>query len=495
MFVTTNAVIEASAALDAAEPKAYRWRWAALFVILTAEVMDLLDSLVTTIAGPSIQRDLGATPTLIQWLGAGYVLAMAVGLLTGGRLGDIFGRRRMFMIGAAGFVAASAICAISQTPEVLISARVLQGLFGAVMLPQGLGIIKEMFPPKELGAAFGAFGPVMGLSAVGGPILAGYLVDADILGTGWRMIFLINLPLGLLALLGAARFLPATRSTSRMRVDLPGVLIFSIAATMLVYPLVQGRELGWPNWTFALMAGSMVVFGLFAWFESRRARKGKDPLVVPTLFRKRAFTGGLIVGLAFFSAMIGLSLVFNLYIQIGLHYSPLKAGLSGTPQAIGMVIGFMAANAGLMEKLGRKLMHLGLIIMTGGVIGFAITLHNAGVGVTPWQLAPALAVCGLGMGLLMAPFFNTVLAGVEPHETGSASGALTAIQQLGGALGIAILGTLFFNHLHFGPFGPEQSSFADAMQLVLRLEIGLLVLTFLATFLLPLKPLPEEGHQ
>jgi EmrB/QacA subfamily drug resistance transporter len=496
LFVTTNTVLEAApaAAGNAAEPRAYRWRWAALFVILAAEVMDLLDALVTTIAGPSIQRDLGATETLIQWLGAGYILAMAVGLLTGGRLGDIFGRRRMFMLGAAGFVAASLMCALAQSPEVLIGARVLQGLFGAVMLPQGLGIIKEVFPPKEIGAAFGAFGPVMGLSAVGGPILAGYLVDADILGTGWRMIFLINLPLGLLALLGAAKFLPATRLGKALRVDLPGVLIFSIAAAMLVYPLVQGRELGWPTWTFALMAGSMLVFLLFAWYEARRHRRGGDPLVVPSLFRKRAFTGGLIVGLAFFSAMIGLSLVFNLYIQIGLHYSPFKAGLSGTPQAVGMVIGFVAANAGLMEKLGRRLMHTGLAIMTVGVIVFALTLNAAGIGVTPWQLAPALAVCGLGMGLLMAPFFNTVLAGVEPHETGSASGALTAIQQLGGALGIAILGTLFFNNLHFGQFGPEQASFASAMQLVLRLEIGLLALTFLATFLLPMKPLPEEAH-
>jgi EmrB/QacA subfamily drug resistance transporter len=480
-----------SAATQAPGP-AYRWRWAALFVILAAEVMDLLDALVTTIAGPSIQSDLGGTESLIQWLGAGYTLAMAVGLLTGGRLGDIFGRKRMFMLGAGGFALASLLCALAQSPEVLVGSRILQGLFGAIMLPQGLGLIKEMFPPKEMGAAFGAFGPIMGISAVGGPILAGWLVDADFFGTGWRMIFLINLPIGLLALLAAAKFLPGTKTTHATKLDLPGVLLFSIASGMLVYPLVQGRELGWPVWTYLMMAGSLAVFGLFAWFESRKFRNGGEPLVVPSLFRKRAFTSGLIAGLAFFSGMIGFSLVFNLYIQLGLGYSPLKAGLAGTPQAAGMIIGFIAANAGLMQRFGRKLMHGGLILMTAGVGGFALILTSAGIGVTPWQLAPALAIVGFGMGLLMAPFFNTVLAGVEAHETGSASGALTSIQQLGGALGIAILGTVFFNHLSFGPNGPLADSFLSSMQIVIWLEAGLLALTFLTIFLLPKQPLPEE---
>ncbi len=462
----------------------YRWRWPALFVILAVEIMDLLDALVTTVAGPSIQASLGGTESLIQWLGAGYTLAMAVGLLTGGRLGDIFGRKRMFIIGAAGFVVASLLCAIAQSPEILVTARVLQGLFGAVMLPQGLGLIKEMFPPKEMGAAFGAFGPVMGISAVGGPILAGWLVDADFFGTGWRMIFLINLPIGIAALVAAVKFLPATKTTHATKLDLPGVLLFSAASAMLVYPLVQGRELGWPTWTYLLMAGSAVVFGLFAWYETRKHRAGGEPLIVPSLFRKRAFTGGLVAGLSFFSCMIGFGLVFTLYFQLGLCYSPLKAGLAGTPQALGMIIGFVAANAGLMERFGRKLMHAGLLIMGAGVAIFGYILDTQGIGVTPWQLAPGLAVVGFGMGLLMSPFFNTVLAGVEPNETGSASGALTSIQQLGGALGIAILGTIFFNQLARG--------FGNAMNTVLWVEGALLALTFAAVFLLPKQPLPEE---
>src|SRR5215475_1703021 len=229
---TAGAAAPSATTTDAAT--AYRWRWAALAVILAAEVMDLLDALVTTIAGPSIRADLHGSESLIQWLGAGYTLAMAVGLITGGRLGDLYGRKRMFMVGATGFATASLICALAQNPEMLITFRVLQGLFGAVMLPQGLGIIKEMFPPKELAAAFGAFGPVMGLSAVGGPILAGWLVSADYFGWGWRMIFVINLPLGIAAVIGGLKFLPRTGGTHAARIDWRGVLIMSLASLLII---------------------------------------------------------------------------------------------------------------------------------------------------------------------------------------------------------------------------------------------------------------------
>ncbi|MCW2915219.1 MAG: transporter [Actinomycetia bacterium] len=450
----------------AADPEwpGYRWRWIALFVILAGEVMDLLDALVTNIAAPTMRADLGGTPTMIQWLGAGYTLAMAVGLMTGGRLGDLYGRKQMFLIGALGFTAGSLLCALSQSPEMLVGSRVLQGLFGAVMLPQGLGMIREMFPPKQMGAAFGAFGPVMTLSSIGGPILAGWLIDADFFGTGWRMIFLINLPLGLAAFLGGLKWLPKANPSRATRLDVPGMLIATAAAVLLVYPLVQGRELGWPAWTFVSMAASVALFVFFAWYEVRKQRSGRDPLIEPSLFLKRGFTGGLAVGLVFFSAMTGFSLVFSLYTQIGLHYSPLKAGLSGVPMSIGMIAGFGAAQA--VQKFGRKVIHAGVAIMAAGVIGVVVTLQQTGIGVTPWQLAPALIITGLGMGLLMAPFFDTVLAGVEPHETGSAGGTLTAIQQLGAALGVAVLGTIFF-----GLLGGHVASATDSAAPKLRAEL------------------------
>jgi len=507
VFVTTNDVLtygdflmtetrDAVAGADrpgALAPR-YRWRWAALFVILAAEVMDMLDALITTIAAPTIRADLGGAATTIQWLTAGYTLAMAVGLITGGRLGDLYGRKRMFLIGALGFTTGSLMCALAQSPEMLIGSRVLQGLFGAVMLPQGLGLIKEMFPPKEIGAAFGAFGPVMGLSSVGGPTLAGWLVQADLLGTGWRMIFLINLPLGVAALLAGLKYLPRPRPaapTPRVdaaavpasRLDLIGATLASIGAGLIVYPLVQGRELGWPAWTFAMMAASTAVFAIFAWYEVRVQRAGGDPLIVPGLFRKRAFSGGLVVGLVFFSGMTGFVLVFSLYTQLGLNYSPLKAGLAQIPWSLGMVAGFGVAQA--VQRFGRKVIHVGTVTMAGGVVGMVLTLQAAGLAVTPWQLAPALVVTGLGMGLLMAPFFDIVLAGVEPHETGSAGGTLTAIQQLGASLGVAVLGTIFFGLLGAPSAAHPDGGFGTAMTTTLWIEVGMLALTFIVAFLLP----------
>ncbi|GGQ03174.1 MFS transporter [Streptosporangium pseudovulgare] len=471
-----------------AEAPAYRWRWAALFVILAAEVMDLLDAMVTNIAAPTIRAEIGGTAATIQWLGAAYTLSMAVGLITGGRLGDIFGRRRMFLIGAAGFTVGSLLCAVAQSPELLIGARVVQGLFGAVMLPQGLGMIKEMFPPKEMAAAFGLFGPVMGLSSVGGPTLAGWLIEADFLGTGWRMIFLINLPLGLAAVLAGLRFLPESRSPHPLRLDVPGVLLVSVASLLLVYPLVQGRESGWPVWAFVMMAVSLAVFAVFGWFESRRSRSGGDPLVVPSLFRKRAFTGGLLTGMVFFSSMAGFTLVFNLYTQIGLGYSTLKAGLVMIPWSLGMIAGFGAAQA--VQRFGRRALQGGVVIMTLGTLGVLLTIVLAGETVTAWQFVPALVVTGFGMGLLMAPFFDIVLAGVEQHETGSASGTLTAVQQLGGSFGVALLGTVFFDLLSSG------TDMGSAMRTVLWVVAAMLVATLVASFLLPKQAREEEpaGH-
>ncbi|MFE1287321.1 MFS transporter [Streptomyces sp. NPDC058751] len=444
--MSTTGVASTETPIDSPAP--YRWRWAALFVILAAEVMDLIDAVVTNIAGPSMRADLGGNASTLQWLAASYTLSMAVGLVTGGRLGDIHGRRTMFLVGAAGFTVGSLLCAISVSPGMLIGARVVQGLFGAVMLPQGLGMIKEMFPPKESQKAFGMFGPVMGLSAVCGPILAGWLVDADYFGTGWRMIFLINLPLGAAAILGAVRFLPRGRSESKPRLDIPGMILVSLAALLLIFPLVQGREYDWPAWTFVMMGASAVVFAAFALYESRRSRAGQDPLVVPSLFRKRGFSGGMVLGLVFFSAMQGFMLVFNLYTQIGLGYSPLKAGLVMVPWSGGMIVGFGVAQA--VVRFGRTVLQAGALVMALGVFGVWLTLDQVGSGVGPWQLLPSLLVTGIGMGLLMAPFFDIVLASVEQHETGSASGTMTAVQQLGGAFGVAVLGTVFFGLLGGG---------------------------------------------
>jgi EmrB/QacA subfamily drug resistance transporter len=479
----------------AATRAAYALRWPALFVILAAEVMDLLDALITSIAGPTIVRDLGGGETLIQWLAAGYTIAMASGLLIGGRLGDIYGRRRMFLLGMAGFTLMSLACALAQSPEMLVGFRILQGLVGAVMLPQGLGLIKEMFPPEEIAAAFGAFGPIMGLSAVGGPILAGFLVDADLFGWAWRTIFAINIPIGLAAIAAGLKVLPPSRQDRSLHVDLTSAMVASAAMALLIYPLIQGRELGWPAWCFVMEAAGLAMFGLFAVIERRRDRAGLPTLVTPTLFGKRAFTGGLLTGMALFGSLMGMSIVFTLFVQYGLGYSPFKAGLAGIAQAVGMVIGFVAAQP-LNQKLGRTLMQGGLVLTLAGYAAFVLTLSLAGDGVGIWAMSPSLLVMGLGLGLTMAPFFDLVLAGVDDKESGSASGALTSVQQLGGAFGIAVLGTVFFHVLDGSSAGTRVGAFRDAASVSMWVGAGLVVVAFALTYLLPLRAREDAalGH-
>jgi EmrB/QacA subfamily drug resistance transporter len=470
----------------------YRLRWAALFVILAAEVMDLLDALITSIAGPTIVRDIGGGQTLIQWLSASYTLAMATGLLVGGRLGDIYGRRTMFLTGMSGFTAMSLACALAQSPGQLVTFRVLQGLIGAVMLPQGLGLIKEMFAPDEVAKAFGAFGPIMGLSAVGGPILAGWLVDANLFDWQWRTIFAINVPIGLVALVAGLRVLPAARPNRSLHVELTSAAVASASMFLLIYPLIQGQELGWPVWTFVMIATGLLGFGLLARIETARSRAGKVTLIVPTLFRNRAFTGGITVGMALFGALLGMSIVFTLLVQLGLGYTPLKAGLAGIAQAIGMIVGFIVCQP-LNARFGRRLMHIGQATTIVGLALFIGTLHWAGDSVGILAMAPALAISGVGLGLTMAPFFDIVLAGVDDAESGSASGVLTSVQQLGGAFGIAVLGTTFFHVLDTARASTHVATFRNAASTAMWLAIGLVATAALLTWLLPKQARPDAG--
>ncbi len=462
----------------------YRWRWLALAAILTAEIMDLIDGTVVGIAAPSIRNDLGGDGAVIQWIAAGYTLAFAVGLITGGRLGDLYGRRRMFLVGLVGFVLASVLCGFAASPGMLIGSRVLQGLFGAVLIPQGFGILKSTFPPRELGTAFGAFGPTIGLAVVAAPILGGALIAWDLGGAGWRTVFLINVPIGLAALALAWTVLPESRSADGPRPDPVGVVLVTAGLVLLVFPLVQGRELGWPGWIFAMLASSVPVLGVFASHQVRRSRAGRSPLVEPALFRSPAFAGGMVVGLVFFAGMTGLILTLGLYLQLGLAFTPLHAGLAQAPWAVGVAIGAALSGAVLGRRFGRSVLQGGAVLMALGIAGVILTLALGPV--SGFQLAPALLVCGFGMGLFIAPFFDIVLAGVTLPMVGSASGVLNADQQLGGSAGIAVLGTVFFQLFDDGdPLG--------AITAVLWTTCGLVLLTAVLAFLLPRHARPEDA--
>ncbi|NUO61122.1 MAG: MFS transporter [Hamadaea sp.] len=458
-------------------------KWLGLFAVLAATIMNLLDSTVVTVAAPAIRADLGGSYASLQWIAASYTLALAVGLLTGGRLGDMFGRRRMLMIGVVGFVVASLACAVAWSPEALIGARVLQGLFGAVMIPQGFGLIRDLFPPHEIGKAFGAFGPIIGLSTILGPIVAGLLVDADLVGTGWRAVFAINLPIGLFALLAGAKALPPGVSPAgrTLRLDLGGAVLAGTGMLMLVYPLVQGRELDWPAWIFALPAASVAVLGVFVASQVRRKRAGRTPLVELSVFAKRSYSTGVLFVIVFFGAVVGLSLAIAMFLQLGLGYSPVEASLTMATWAVGAFLGTGFA-AGTMAKLGRRVLHLGLALIAAGLTWVYAVFAQAGVGVDGGDLAWPLLVYGIGMGMIFVPLFDIIMGQIADHEVGSAAGMLESLQQLGASLGVAVLGTVFFGTLgtRFDP-----AAFVTATKLVVLITLGLIGLAFVLGFLLP----------
>src|SRR6204780_2034690 len=284
-------------------------RWFVFAVVIAANIMDLMDATIVNVAGPSIRRALGGSASTLQWLPAGYTLAFAVFLISGARLGDMFGRRRLFLIGSAGFTLMSAACAAAPSMEVLIAFRVLQGSFGALMIPQGFGMLKEVFAEEEMTKVFGAFGPVMGLSILAAPILAGALVEANLWGIGWRLVFLINVPIGIAAFAGALRVLPRTVAHPGIRLDTVGMVLIGVALTAIIYPLIQGRAAGWPAWTFVSLGAGAVLLGAFALWERRRP---SDPLIDPGLLANRTYTSGILVALAFFGAFGGLLLCVSL---------------------------------------------------------------------------------------------------------------------------------------------------------------------------------------
>jgi EmrB/QacA subfamily drug resistance transporter len=328
----------------------------------------------------------------------------------------------------------------------LIGSRLLQGLMGALMFPQVLAVIQVTFPPSERGTALGIFGATIGLATITGPLVGGLLIQGDLLGLEWRPIFLVNVPIGIAALAAAARFVPESKAPNALRLDLVGVGIASAGLLLLIYPLVQGRDLGWPRWTFVLMAAAVPVLAIFALWERRKKAADGSPLVDLDLFRQRAFVAGLLVAGTFFMGIPAFFLTFSIYLQIGLGFTALHAGLTTIPFAVGSALA-SAASVRLAPRLGRRILSIGTLLLAAGMAGIIWTVHRYGGAVHSWQLLPALAVCGLGLGCVIAPLVNIVIAGVHRRDAGSASGVLNTIQQFGGAVGVALIGVIFFGLL------------------------------------------------
>ncbi|MFI5865365.1 MFS transporter [Streptomyces sp. NPDC051546] len=458
-----------------------RRRSIALFVVLLAMFMDLLDNTIINVALPSIHQDLGGTYSAVQWIAAGYTLAFALALITGSRLGDIFGRRRLFLTGAAGFTIASALCGISQEPWQLIAARVVQGVMAALMIPQVLAIIQTMYAPADRGKAIGMFGALAGTATVGGPVLGAVLTSGDIAGLGWRSIFLVNVPVGIAALALAALYLPESRAPRGTRLDVPGVLLSSLALLLLIYPLIKGQDLGWPAWTFVSMAGSLLVLAAFAAHQRRRTRTTGSPLIELGLFRYKSFSGGLLVNLLFMGGVVGYFLVFTVYLQTGLGFSVMRSGLTNLPWGFMVPVFAGVSAAVLAPRLGRPVLQIGLVL---DIVAMLTLMWTVGSGeVTTLRLVPALLIGGIGMGLVVAPLLDFTLADVPVTHAGSASGLYNTIQQVGSAIGIAGLGAFFFSRT--GHHVPGPATYDPALQHTLWLPVAAFTAALAATFLMP----------
>lgn len=474
--------VTAPAADRAGEPP-YRWRWLILAVMLVAEIMDLLDASIVNVAGPELERSLGAGPVGLQWVIGGYALTLGAGLVLGGRLGDRYGRRRMFLLGLAAFTLTSLLCACATGIESLIVFRLLQGTAGAMLLPQGLGLLRENFSGAELTKVFGIFGPVLGLGGIIGPVLGGGLIQGDFLGLGWRLVFLVNLPIGIAALIVAAKAVPKKPGDRTVVVDGVGAILVALSCALLVLPLNQGQESGWPLWTWLCMAASALGFAGFALQQRRTAARGREPLVTPALLRKPAFTVGLGGIALFFGGLVGSQLVLTLYLQIGQHFTAGEAGLGNLPLAVGTAVGGAVSGAFLAERIGRAVLQIGPLVQLAGA-GLLWYEIGATGSFSLWDIAPGVAVSGVGAGMVIAALFSFILAAVDDSEIGSASGVLTAVQSIGGSIGVAVFGSVFFDRAGAGEF---NAGFRHA----LIVQACLLVAFLAVTLLLPKKARPE----
>jgi EmrB/QacA subfamily drug resistance transporter len=421
-------------------------RWLALAVLLIASFMNLIDVTIVNVAIPSMQQDLGANASQIEWVIAAYVLAFALGLLPFGRLGDIVGRTRMFLIGVGAFSAASAFCGLAPSIEWLIAARTVQGLAGAMMTPQVLAIATVTFPPEERGQSFSLFGLAAGLAAVAGPIVGGLLIGADFGGLDWRPIFLVNVPVGIVAVVLGWFIIPRPPGHPELRNDYAGIALFAAAMLALVYPLIEGRSVDWAPWTWELMGLAAVLLVLFVLWERRMARLGRPQLLSYSLITNGNFLLGAGITTIFASGIPGFFMVISIMLQVGFGFSPIESGLTNTPFSVGvLLVSLVAGRFGSSYLRTRVALAAGMLVV--GIAWLHVIIARLGDSIDHWSFLPPLLLAGLGLGLGFSALFQTVLNGIPARDAGAAAGSLQAFQQVGGSIGVALVGQIFFASL------------------------------------------------
>ena len=422
---------------------------------------------------------------------SGYMLAFAAALIIAGNLGDLLGRKRLFLFGAGLFGLASLGAGLSMSGTELIAARVVQGAAAAAMAPQVLATFRAIFTGEERGKAFGVYGAMLGVASAVGLLLGGVLTEANLFGWSWRSVFFVNVPVAACALIAGVRFVPETRDPAARRPNLPGAVLLAGSLVAIVYPLLEGRQLGWPAWVWPLIGAGLSGLCALGLLEARRSGRqvngvnGVAPLLQAGLFRIPAFAAGLGVQLAFAVSLQGFFLAFTLWLQIGEHFSPLKAGLTAVAFSVGS---FAAAPAAvpLAQRHGRRVLASGALLMVAGILGVAVAARHVGVNGSPWPVVPGLVLAGAGLALLVIPLVNVVLAAVPVEVAGGASGLFSTAQQLGGALGVALFGTVFFGYL-------SGHTFEAALVHTAPYAIGAFALCAVLSLLLPRTAVSEQA--
>ena len=433
-------------------------------MLLAGTFVSFLDFFIVNVALPSIQRDLHTGPSAVQFVVAGYGLALAAGLITAGRLGDLFGRRRLYVIGLVLFTVASAACGLAPNAGFLVGARVVQGAAAALAMPQILGIINATYSGPQRIKAFTAYGMTVGFGSVFGQLIGGILIQLNIAGLGWRSIFLINVPIATAAAILAPRVIPESRAQGAARLDLVGAFLAAAGLVAIVLPLVEGQQQGWPAWTFGCLAASVPLLGGFALYQ----RRASSPLINLALFRERAFSAGTVTNVAYQMITASFFLILALYLQDGRGLSALHSGLIFVPMGLGYFAASLRSGA-VAARLGRQVLALGALVVSAGYLLLAITASSSTLA-----LIPGLVIAGIGMGFTVAPMPAIVLRGVQPDHAAAASGVLSTAQQAGAAIGVAVIGVIFYHVLGGGSY-PHAFTIALAAMAALGVAVAGLV--------------------
>jgi EmrB/QacA subfamily drug resistance transporter len=463
-----------------------------LIVLILANFMDLMDTTVVNVALPTIRLDLGATAAQLEWVVSAYTLGLATTLILGGRAGDLVGRRTVFVVGVLGFTAASALSACAPDGTVLVAARALQGAFAGLMVPQVLASVQDMYAPEKRGPIFGLVGFVTGSAAVVGPVLAGWLIAIDAFGIGWRSIFAINVPVGAAIAIASFFVVPNGRASRKGRLDILGAVFSTTAVVALMLPLVEGRQLGWPAWSWVSFAASAVlIVALILWERRVDALRPGDAFIPLHLFRNAGYRGGAIANFTYQAGLASFFLFLALYLQVSLGYSALQAGLTWLGFSIGTLVGSVVASTPLATRFRTGVMGTGASATAAALLWIAVLAIDSqrSSALSGWSLTPPLGLAGIGLGALIVPLFSATLERVTANDAGGASGALSMLQQVGGSLGVATVGAAFFA---VAGNNPTASSTAEAFPLAAILAAALFACAAVATLLLR-RPRPRSA--